>query len=83
MQKLVDGIFELHVATQNVDEKCIWIENINDNIHKLNSSDDIKLENKSMTIKNLKENSSGKYGCLVENSYGVFVGYAVLEVKGL
>lgn len=82
MKKLVDGIFELHVVTENVDQKCEWIEYINNTISILKPSDDIKLENKSMSIKNLKESSSGKYGCLIENSYGVFVAYSVLEVKG-
>ncbi|RNA32160.1 neuroplastin [Brachionus plicatilis] len=81
MRKLVDGTFEIKVNIENMQKNCTWIEYVDNNIVYLNSTDDIKLENASMTLKNLKEHDAGKYGCLVANSFGFIVVYSVVEVK--
>lgn len=81
MRKLVDGTFEIKVNIENMQKNCTWIEYVDNNIVYLNSTDDIKLENSSMTLKNLKEHDAGKYGCLVANSFGFIVVYSVVEVK--
>lgn len=81
MQKLVDGLFEIKVKILNVNQSCTWYKNVDDKLIDLNRTEKIESDNHSMRMNNLDENSAGIYGCLIDNDYGLFAVYTVVEVK--